>query len=42
LPVDIDDLRRSRIRPIQVFEEGKDPIKNRQASRASQVAAEQD
>jgi hypothetical protein len=28
LPVDIDDLKRSRIRPIQVFEEGKDPIKN--------------
>lgn len=29
LPVDIDELKRSRIRPIQVFEEGKDPVKQR-------------
>jgi hypothetical protein len=28
LPVDIDELKRSRIRPIQVFEPSKDPIKN--------------
>jgi hypothetical protein len=28
LPVDIDELKRARIRPIQVFEEGKDPIKD--------------
>jgi hypothetical protein len=32
LPVDIDELRRSRIRPIQVFEHGKDPIKNSQST----------
>lgn len=30
LPVDTADLKRSRVRPIQVFEEGKDPIKNRE------------
>jgi hypothetical protein len=29
LPVDIDDLKRSRIRPLQVFEYGKDPIQQR-------------
>jgi hypothetical protein len=32
LPVDIDDLKRSRVRPIQVFEVAKDPIKNREES----------
>jgi hypothetical protein len=32
LPVDIEDLKRSRIRPIQVFEASKDPIKNRDGS----------
>jgi hypothetical protein len=32
LAVDIDQLKRSRIRPIQVFEEGKDPIKNADGS----------
>ena len=29
LPVDLDELKRSRVRPIQVFEYGKDPITNR-------------
>ncbi|MEX2308134.1 MAG: hypothetical protein WD738_11105, partial [Pirellulales bacterium] len=29
LPVDIDDLKRSRVRPIQVFEYGKDPVRKR-------------
>jgi hypothetical protein len=28
LPVDIDELKRARIRPVRVFEETKDPIKN--------------
>jgi len=32
LPVDIAELKRSRIRPVQVFEEGKDPIKKREDS----------
>ena len=30
LPADLDDLKRSHVRPIQVFEEGKDPILARQ------------
>jgi hypothetical protein len=29
LPVDIDELKRSRVRPIQVFEYHKDPIRKR-------------
>lgn len=29
LPVDVDDLKRSRVRPIQVFEASNDPILNR-------------
>lgn len=28
LPVDVGELKRSRIRPVQVFEYGKDPIQN--------------
>lgn len=28
LPVDIEDLKRSRVRPIQVFELAKDPVRN--------------
>jgi hypothetical protein len=28
LPVNVEELKRARIRPIQVFEETKDPIKN--------------
>ena len=34
LPVDVEDLKRSRVRPVQVFEEGKDPIKNREKGRS--------
>lgn len=32
LPVDLDELKRSRVRPIQVFEVTKDPIKNYEPS----------
>jgi hypothetical protein len=32
LPVDIDELKRTRIRPIQVFEHSIDPIKNAPSS----------
>lgn len=32
LPVDVAELKRSKIRPVQVFEVGKDPIKNREES----------
>jgi hypothetical protein len=32
LPVDVEDLKRSRVRPIQVFEYGKDPILARENS----------
>jgi hypothetical protein len=32
LPVDIDELKRSRVRPIQVFEPDNDPIRNSQAA----------
>jgi hypothetical protein len=28
LPVDVDELKRNRLRPIQVFEDAKDPIKH--------------
>lgn len=39
LAVDIDDLKRSRVRPIQVFEETKDPIKTGATSSAPGAAA---
>ena len=32
LPVNIDELKRNRIRPIQVFEDAKDPIKQRESN----------
>jgi hypothetical protein len=40
LPVDIDDLKRSHVRPLQVFEETKDPIKHPQAADSDQAAGE--
>lgn len=38
LPVDIDDLKRSHVRPLQVFEETKDPIKNPDAANSRPAA----
>jgi hypothetical protein len=37
LPVDIEELKRLRVRPIQVFENAKDPIKNESTLSSSEL-----